>query len=404
MEYTKDGHGTFLVVFAWCFLVTSTLIVALRFWVRCTRIHRICLDDWFMLASLVSEYLHTILICVGYTYGLGRHIASLSDYNRMHAVKYIIMIQAFAITTSALGRTSFAIFLLQLVGPSKRWQKAFLWGVVTLQLVVTIPTLIQIYTQCGTHLSAMWDPAVAAHHSCDSPNIQTIIGFVQSGLNSLCDLVLTILPCFILWQLHMPIGTKIGLGAVLTLSIFAFGASIVKAVEIKNLGGRSDFTWAFMYLSIWVIVENNVVIYAATIPTLRPIMKRKHGSTASAYTHGGTKHRNPYNTYLSGGEDTSGNSRSGRRASDSTWLGRASTSCNEPSVQTVFTVAAGTDDNSEDYILQPLGDKQITKTTNVHIAWEEQDPGHHQGFDVGLDQASHGNATQDITPYHRHSR
>lgn len=39
------------------------------------------------------------------------------------------------------------------------------------------------------------------------------------GLNSLCDLVLTILPCFILWHLHMPIGTKIGLGAVLTLSI-----------------------------------------------------------------------------------------------------------------------------------------------------------------------------------------
>lgn len=186
----------------------------------------------------------------------------------MHAVKYIIIIQAFAITTSALGRISFAIFLLQLVGPSKRWQKAFLWGVVTLQLVVTIPTLIQIYTQCGTHLSAMWDPAIAAHHSCDSPDIQTIIGFVQSGqylfdrtsrkkkltiyagLNSLCDLILTILPCFILWQLHMPISTKIGLGAVLTLSIFALGASIVKAVEIKNLGGRSDFTCRRFFAAI----------------------------------------------------------------------------------------------------------------------------------------------------------
>lgn len=140
------------------------------------------------------------------------------------------------------GRISFATFLLQLVGPTKRWQKAFLLGVIVTQLVVTIPTLIQIYTQCGAHLSAIWDPEVAAHTTCESPEVQVIIGFVQSGLNSLCDLVLTILPCFILWQLHMPIGTKIGLGAVLTLSVFALAASIVKAVEIKNLGARSDYT------------------------------------------------------------------------------------------------------------------------------------------------------------------
>lgn len=155
-----------------------------------------------------------------------------------------------------------------------------------------------------------------------------------------------------------------------------------------------------MYLTIWVIVENNVVIYAASIPTLRPIMKRNHGSTASAYTHSGRKHNNNYNTYLSGGDDTLGNSRFSRRASDSTWLGRASISRNEPSVQTVSAVAAGTDDNSEDYILQPLGDKHITKTTDVRIAWEEQD----HGFDVDLDIANHENAARNITPYHRHSR
>lgn len=181
MGYAEQDRGTTLIIVAWVFLVIASIIVGLRFWVRLTRIHHLAADDWIMLISLVSEYLHTIFICVAYTYGLGRHITTLSDYNRLHAIKWIVVIQFFAIVTSMFGRISFSAFLLQIVGPHKRWQRTCLWGVIVLQLVVTIPTLIQIYTQCGTNLSALWDPATAEYASCESPRVQTIIGFFQSG-------------------------------------------------------------------------------------------------------------------------------------------------------------------------------------------------------------------------------
>lgn len=67
--------------------------------------------------------------------------------------------------------------------------------------------------------SGLWNYAVAAHAHCQSPMVETIIGYIQSALNSLSDVVLTVLPAVVLWNLNMPLGQRIGLGATLTLSI-----------------------------------------------------------------------------------------------------------------------------------------------------------------------------------------
>jgi hypothetical protein len=115
--------------------------------------------------------------------------------------------------------------------------------VIVIQIVINLIVIIQIYGQCGVHFDALWkgQEAMAAAH-CQPPAVETIIGYVQSALNSLCDITLTIVPAFILWDLQMPRRQKVILAAVLMLSIFAFAASIVKAIEIKNLSETLDFT------------------------------------------------------------------------------------------------------------------------------------------------------------------
>jgi len=80
-----------------------------------------------------------------------------------------------------LGRVSFSAFLLQIVGPSKKWQKVLLWTVIISQLAVNCVTVIQIFTQCGPDIAALWDPTIAAEAVCLSANVQTVIGYVQSG-------------------------------------------------------------------------------------------------------------------------------------------------------------------------------------------------------------------------------
>lgn len=159
-------------------------------------------------------------ITVAWTKGLGRHFASLTPAQQQDALFYTIgLVEIFSIIVCMWGRLSFATFLLYIIGPNDKKKRWALWAVIAVQILINLVVAIQIYAQCGPHVTALWNYVVAAHATCQSPMVETIIGYVQSGLNSLCDVTLTVLPAMILWKLHMPLGQKVGLGATLTLSI-----------------------------------------------------------------------------------------------------------------------------------------------------------------------------------------
>jgi hypothetical protein len=92
------------------------------------------------------------------------------------------------------------------------------------------------------------------------------------GWNSLTDLVLTFLPYFMIRNLKLETKTKLALSVLMGFSIFAMVACMVKTVELKVLATRDDFTYTVYMFIIWLSVENYVVIIAASIPTLRPLV------------------------------------------------------------------------------------------------------------------------------------
>ena len=75
-------------------------------------------------------------------------------------------------------------------------------------------------------------------------------------------------------DLQMEFHTKLALSVLMGFSIFAMIACIVKSIELKVLGSRNDFTYNSSRFIIWLTVENYVVIIAASIPTLRPLVLR----------------------------------------------------------------------------------------------------------------------------------
>ena len=172
---------------------------------------------------------------ISFSYGLGRHTASLSDPKLEGTLKWVAMFEVFAVLTPALGRISFCAFLLFLLGPTKVVQKAVLWISLWIQVIINVIVIIQSKARCGTHIDALWKPSAMATVKCENPNVETDLGYVQSGmtiifisicfaesflaLNSACDVTLTVLPAIILWSLHMPKSTKYGLAAVLMLSV-----------------------------------------------------------------------------------------------------------------------------------------------------------------------------------------
>jgi len=227
-----------LMILGWILFAISSIVVGLRVYTRLTRVHRVAIDDYLILIAWVyyilrihtsariltreqfSEVLHIVFLTVAWTKGLGRHFDTLTAAQQQAALLWTIgVVELFSVIACMWGRMSFATFLLYIIGPTDPKKRFALWSVIAIQIIVNLVVLVQIYAQCGIHVTALWNYVVAAHTTCQSLMVETLIGYVQSGFNSLCDVCLTILPALILWKLNMPLGQKLGLGATLTLSI-----------------------------------------------------------------------------------------------------------------------------------------------------------------------------------------
>lgn len=80
---------------------------------------------------------------------------------------------------------------------------------------------------------------------------------ITTGINSLCDLILSVFPIVILWALQMPTRRKLQLYAVLSTSYLALIASIIKTVRIGELSASHDFTCQSRHIKSMNIANQN---------------------------------------------------------------------------------------------------------------------------------------------------
>ena len=170
-----------------------------------------------------SEVFHVALLQLARDHGLGVHITVLEaagDYADIMTQGRLNKInETFSITTSYFGRMSFAVFMLSVIGRTERPRRIVLWSLVVVDTIINVVVIVQIYTQCGIHVDALWNQEVARTAYCLAAEVETYLGYAQASLNSICDLVLTILPITVVARLQMNPSTKYGLLALLTLSI-----------------------------------------------------------------------------------------------------------------------------------------------------------------------------------------
>ena len=76
----------------------------------------------------------------------------------------------------------------------------------------------------------------------------------------------------VFWKLQLKIKTKIGLCLLMSTTALAAICAIVKTTKLNELSDLADFTYGTVDLVTWGIVEADVIIIAACIPTLRPFV------------------------------------------------------------------------------------------------------------------------------------
>ena len=106
-----------------------------------------------------------------------------------------------------------------------------------------------------------------------------------SGVNVTTDVVLLILPIPYVWQLHAPVAQRIVLAGLFLLGGFVTVVSIIRLSVFITLDLTSPEVTQFMSMVfIWSIVEVNVGLICACLPSLRPVLRyiglgRLFGST-----------------------------------------------------------------------------------------------------------------------------
>ncbi|KFY01968.1 hypothetical protein V490_00698 [Pseudogymnoascus sp. VKM F-3557] len=272
--------GPPMLALCWTLYSVALLVVIARVYTQQQITRQFGLGDYFMLSSIAFGLMHISFLTVSHRYGLGRHFFYLSDYLRVKAMEWEFIAEPFGALCSMCGRISFIILLFQLFGTTtfRRWLFYFL---AAQTLIVNLVTCITIYTQCE-NVETIWDP-VGTPSKCWSPAVQADIGFFQGASNSATDLILTLIPVTIFFSLQMKLRLKIGLGALLCLSIFAFASSIVKTVKLKTIGDKSDYSHNTVPFMNWVVVENTFVIIGASIPLIRPLFTRSRDHSLTAY-------------------------------------------------------------------------------------------------------------------------
>ncbi|OJI98587.1 hypothetical protein ASPVEDRAFT_80228 [Aspergillus versicolor CBS 583.65] len=280
---------------AWAGRVLPTVSSPTRIWGA---------EDLLFVIGYGFDIAHMTLIQISLNYGLGRHIWFLTDEQRIGAMKYDFLSQPLAVTASMFSRCGMTWFLYTCFSSLDRQIRIAIIVGMAIQVVANSVTVLQIVLQCGpnpyyvtnrgAYFHYMWD-GVPTDGSvvCQSPNVQTTVGFVQGGFNATVDFFLTILSAMQLWQFsiravdHSPEGSnsflarfkrmprqarkrRIWQTTILSGPLALSGcASIVKTYLLKSLGERNDFTHNIMSFVLWVKIENYCILLATCGPIVR---------------------------------------------------------------------------------------------------------------------------------------
>lgn len=92
--------------------------------------------------------------------------------------------------------------------------------------------------------------------------------------NVITDLILVILPLPYVWSLHASITQRVVLGGIFALGTFVSIVSMIRlSILLDTAGDTLDLTYTYKDVYLWSLVEINVGLVCACLPSLRPIVR-----------------------------------------------------------------------------------------------------------------------------------
>ncbi|KAE9364734.1 hypothetical protein N431DRAFT_550158 [Stipitochalara longipes BDJ] len=281
----SENKGPGLLIVAAVMPSLAFLIVCIRLNVRLFVVHSFGRDDCLILMASLCSLLGAGLVMTSIHYGFGRHIEALDRDSTMDVMKWNWASGVPGIFGFYFSKVSVAFFLLRLVPHRKTaW---FIWSIIGLLTVAQIWGALTMTGGC-VPLESLWNFDV--HGKCWPYMVVTTGPYINTSVGILVDWIFVILPIYLLWNTYMDTRAKIAVNCILGLGVFTATISLVKILKLRDLLSF-DPTFAGVDLTRWSIIELNVGIIAASLPSLRPLFKCLNRTAIDVYTRSRERRR-----------------------------------------------------------------------------------------------------------------
>ncbi|KAK3693293.1 hypothetical protein B0T22DRAFT_37389 [Podospora appendiculata] len=249
------------------FVAVSTVVVLLRLYTRYAIVSAPGPDDLTIaIAQVLSIGVSVATILQG-EFLLGRHVWMVSADESIKQLKCLFAAMLIYNLAQILTKTS---FLLQYrrIFQDTRTRRACLWLLVILSLWGVTQEFLVAFA-CNP--VALFIPSQGAV-CIDS----LAVWYLTSIMNIVTDFIIFLVPLPAIYTLQLPRKQKLLVAAVFSLGFFTCAISIVRLFTLHSAINTTDPTWDNVPSAYWSVVELNCAILCASLPPLRPLLRRLH--------------------------------------------------------------------------------------------------------------------------------
>lgn len=277
-------------------------MVALRIFCRVYygqgRTGSIGLDDYITIFCVLVLFVTCVLVDIGSTYGLGRHITTLKPPEIVQALKWNVIISSVLIWSFSLPKFAIVAILKRILDYGTKTAILF-WGLALTSQACILATSVWWWKQCDP-VERGWNTAIKG--TCAPVSVLADLGYFTSAYSAFLDIFFALYPIPFIMRLNMPMRNRVAVSIALGLSVLACTVSIYKLVIFGQVfevmsqdptcevpgpqltskpANDSLSTDPVPFLDILGVAEGSILIICASLPTLGPLIRTTKGKISS---------------------------------------------------------------------------------------------------------------------------
>ncbi|KAL5114257.1 hypothetical protein ACEQ8H_007866 [Pleosporales sp. CAS-2024a] len=214
-------------------------------------------------------------------YGYQWHVWDQTRYTSVTSRKMALTVELNYLASNSLIKVSILCFYRRMTGSLKTSFLYSVWAMIAFCVVYAIIYALLLIFDCN--------PVVATFHIFDivwlsrhefTCHDEGAIVVSCAILGTIQDLIIYLLPIFLVWNLKMAKKTKIAVCGIFAIGLVTCVCGIMRTYYATHVYYYTyDITWYAYYGWIWTALEANLGVICASAPALKVFFKRQLSET-----------------------------------------------------------------------------------------------------------------------------